>query len=348
MKILHTPLNIANDGYGLMMGMRELGHDAQLATISNNILVEPGTIDLSFLGDSRLTRQIKKLRFVKEILPTFDVVHFHAGRSILDYGDGAFSLLDVRSAHNNGQVVVATFHGCEVRDLQKGGCPWPCAIPVCKQGNKRKRLERMLRYVDIAYVTTPDLLPAVPSARLLPQTVWSLNDLRSAEPSSDLPLKVVHVPSSRATKGTDAIEKTMHELVAEGYQFDFRIVEHVSHEQALEAMRTADVVIDHVQIGWYGVVSVEAAAMAKPVVVRFDDEYVGLSQMSTPPFISATKETLKECMIALYDKRNQFAEMGRVNRSFVLERHGARANAERVIADYEKIKQLKSNQGSIR
>lgn len=337
MKILHAPLNIANDGYGLVMGLRELGHDAQLATISNNPYVEPGTIDLTFAQDGALTRQIEKLRFVKETLPTFDVVHFHAGRSILDYGDGLFSLLDVKMAHDGNQVVAATFHGCEVRNLQEGGCPWPCNNPVCKSGNKRKRLEKMLRYIDVAYVTTPDLLPAVPNALLLPQTVWALNEVCPVEPSCELPLKVVHVPSLRATKGTDAIEKVMKELIAEGYQFDFQVYEHVTHEQALEAMRRADIVIDHVQIGWYCVVSVEAAAMAKPVVVRFDDEYVDLSRKDRPPFISATKATFKERMIELYNKRDKLVEMGRNNRAFAVERHGARANAERLVADYEKI-----------
>lgn len=348
MKILHTPLNIANDGYGLVMGLRELGHDAELATISNNKLVEPGTIDLTFAHDGALTRQMKKMRFVKEILPTFDVVHFHSGRSILDYGQGLFSLLDVKAAHKNGQVVAATFHGCEVRDLQEGGCPWPCANPVCKKGDKRKRLEKMLRYIDLAYVTTPDLLPAVPSAVLLPQAVWALNDLNPAPPAVDLPLKVVHVPSSRATKGTDAIEKTMRELAAEGYQFDFRVVEHVSHEQALEAMRTADIIIDHVQVGWYGVVSVEAAAMAKPVVVRLDDQYVELSKLDRPPFISATKETLRERMIELYENRQNLRDVGAKNREFVLNRHSALLNAQRLFADYEKIKNAKREQGEQR
>lgn len=338
MKILHAPLNIANDGYGIVMGLRELGHDAQLATIANNPYVEPGTIDLTFAQDGVLTRQIKKLRFVKEMLPTFDVVHFHAGRSILDYGNGPFSLLDVEAAHNNNQVVAATFHGCEVRNLQDGGCPWPCDSPVCKNGNKRKRLEKMLRNVDIAYVTTPDLLLAVPEAQLLPQTVWALGEFTSAPPSAELPLKVVHVPSLRATKGTDAIEKVMEELIAEGYQFDFQVYEHVTHERALDAMRRADIVIDHVQIGWYGVVSIEAAAMAKPVVVRFDDEYVDLSRKDRPPFISATKTTLRERMIELYNNRDKLVEMGRNNRAFAIERHGALVNVERLVADYEKIK----------
>lgn len=338
MRILHAPLNIANDGYGLVMGLRELGHDAQLATISNNILVEPGSIDLTFSQNNSLMRQIKKLKFVKDVLPTFDVVHFHSGRSILDYGQGGiFSLLDLKAAHNNGQVVAATFHGCEVRDLQEGGCPWPCSDPVCKKGDKRKRFEKMQKYLDLAYVTTPDLLPSVPGAKLLPQSVWALNDLLPIQPSIEAPLKVVHVPSSRATKGTDAIEDVMAELIREGYQFDFKVVENVSHAKALEAMSEADVVIDHVQIGWYCVVSVEAAAIGKPVVVRFDENYVNLSGLERPPFISATKESLKAQMIELYQNRNSLIDFGRQNREFVLKRHGAISNAQRLVDDYEKI-----------
>lgn len=342
MKILHAPLNIANDGFSLVMALRELGHDAQLATIANNKFVEPGTIDLTFANYGTLQRQLKKIRFVKEEMPAFDVVHFHAGRSILDYGEGRFSLLDLKMAHDNGQVVAATFHGCEVRDLQEGGCPWPCDNPVCKQGNKRARLQKFLTYADLLYVTTPDLLPAVPGAKLLPQSVSNLEKSTVIPPQTELPLRVVHAPSARATKGTDAIEAVMKKLVDEGLAFDFSIVENVTHQEALEAFSRADIVIDHVQIGWYGVVSVEASAMGKPVVVRFDDEYVKLSGLPRPPFISATKLNLEEKMRQLYVERDALVALGQAGRKFVLQRHSPLNNAQRLIQDYERIRSEKS------
>lgn len=337
MKILHTPLNIANDGISVVRGLRELGHEAELAAISTSKYVEPGTIDLSFSRYGSLQRQLKKIRFVQEEMPKYDVVHFHAGRSILDYGEGRFSLLDLKYAHDNGQVVATTFHGCEVRELQEGGCPWPCDNPVCKQGDKRARLEKFLKYADLLYVTTPDLLPAVPGAQLLPQSVSGLEETEVSPAQSLLPVKVVHTPSLRATKGTDVIERIINKLIEEGLDIDFRIVENATHDEALKAIAQADIFIDQINIGWYGVATIEAASMGKPVVVRIDDEYIKLSGMSKPPFISATKETLEQQIRLLYNEREALPALGSANRQFVLHRHSPLINAKRLIGDYEKI-----------
>lgn len=341
MRILHAPLNVANDGFALVQGLRSLGHQADIATIDQNKYVENGTIDLSFSRKTSAQRQLAKIHFVKEEMPKYDVVHFHAGRSILDYGEGKFSLLDLKQSSKRGQVVAATFHGCEVRDLQEGGCPWPCANPVCRQGEKRARLEAFFKYADLLYVATPDLLPAVPGARLLPQTVLHIEEQEVFTPQAHLPIKIVHAPSARSTKGTDDIEAVIKELQRSGLAIDFRVVNNVSHQQALEAMSEADIVIDHIQIGWYGVVSVEAASMGKPVIVRIDDSLVKVSGLPKPPFVTATKENLAEKIRLLYNEREALPALGQANRKFVLGRHGAQANAQRVARDYEKILEAK-------
>ncbi|MBK5210898.1 MAG: glycosyltransferase [Coriobacteriia bacterium] len=341
MKVLHTPLNLASDAWSLVKGLRAIGVDAHLATISENIFVNSGDIDLTFKDCNSLARQYKKWRFVRKEMAQYDVVHFHTGHSILDYGNGPFMLMDMKTAHRRGQTIAVTYHGCEVRNLQEGGCPWPCSAPVCLLNNRQGRFDEAMKYADLVYVTTPDLLPAVPGAMLLPQSVWGIEANPLIPPSNQLPMRIVHAPSRRSTKGTESIIETCNSLVSEGLDIDFRLVENATHEQALNEMSKADVVIDHVQIGWYCVVSVEAASYGKPVVVSFDDGYVKLSGMQRPPFSQATKATLGEVLRKLYAQRDDLADIGLKNREFVLKRHDAILNAQRVLSDYEKIAHLK-------
>lgn len=337
MKVLHAPLNLANDPWSLVGGLRELGVDAHLATIASSPYTHVGDIDLSFPEVSTITRQIAKWNFCRTELPKYDVVHYHTGHSILDYGDGRAMLLDMKAAHKRGQVIAVTFHGCEVRALQEGGCPWPCPEPVCKTGAKRERLALCMEMADLLYVTTPDLLPAVPGATLLPQSVEGIELAPVTPPQLDGPLRIAHLPSRRSTKGTDSIIATIRQLQAEGLQLDFRLIENMPHAQALEAMKDADIIIDHVQIGWYCVVSVEAAAMGKPVIVNIEDEFVELSGLEAPPFTRANKQTLGSVIKDLGANRETLAALGQRNREFVLGRHSAQANAQRLLEDYQRV-----------
>ena len=351
MKVLHAPLNLANDPWSLVQALKELGVEANLATIASSPFTEVGDIDLSFTEFSTLTRQIAKWNFANRELKKYDLIHYHTGHSIVDYGNGRFMLMDMKAAKARGQKIALSFHGCEVRDLQEGGCPWPCSDPVCKVGAKAERLRTSLELADLVYVTTPDLLPAVPGAKLLPQSVYGLEEMGKITDGEDeaanggistalkpSPLRVVHLPSKRSTKGTEEIIAAVDELRYDGADFEFALIEGKTHAEAIEAIREADIVIDHVQVGWYGVVSVEAAAHSKPVIVRYDDKYVSLSGLPAPSFTQATKANLKQVlsdMLALSAKER--AKLGAKNRAFVIERHSAHVNAARLLEDYKRV-----------
>lgn len=339
MKILHAPLNLANDTWNLAKAQRDAGHDVHLATIATSPYVELGDMDLTFRNRSMVGRQLGKLRFALLEMPRYDVIHFHTDRSILDYGEGLFSLLDFKAAARRNQVIALTFHGCEVRNLQKGGCPWPCSDPVCLEGNHAERVARMTKVADCIYVTTPDLLPAVPSAHLLPQSIEGLKQLVPHyyvfDASAKKRPRIVHCPSKRSTKGTDTILAAVNALQREGYDFEFRLVEGVPHAQALEELAQADIVIDHVQCGWYGVLSVEAAALGKPVLVRMDEQCLRDSGLGRPPFIAVDKSNVASVLRNTLNHPEQWASMGATNRAFVLERHSAEAHARQTLEEYE-------------
>jgi glycosyltransferase involved in cell wall biosynthesis len=80
---------------------------------------------------------------------------------------------------------------------------------------------------------------------------------------------VLHAPSSRARKGTEHVIAACEQLDCE-----LEIVEGLDHREAFERYRNADVVVDQLNAGWYGVFAIEAMALGKPVVTFLHEEAV--------------------------------------------------------------------------
>ena len=83
-------------------------------------------------------------------------------------------------------------------------------------------------------------------------------------------LRIVHAPSDRARKGTDAVLAAVEQLRAEGVEIELELVEGKPRAEARRAYERADVLVDQLVVGWYGGVAVEAMALGKPVVARID------------------------------------------------------------------------------
>ena len=105
---------------------------------------------------------------------------------------------------------------------------------------------------------------------------------------------ILHAPSSRRRKGTEHVVEA-----CEGLDADLQIVEGLSHEEAFEQYREADIVVDQLNAGWYGVFAIECLALGKPVVTFLHDEAVRRTQEAygvEVPLVGTTKETLRETL----------------------------------------------------
>ena len=102
---------------------------------------------------------------------------------------------------------------------------------------------------------------------------------------------ILHAPSSRRRKGTE------HVLAAcEGLDADLVLVEGLDHREAFERYREADIVVDQLNAGWYGLFAIECMALGKPVVTFLHDEAVRRTEQElgvTVPIVSATKDDLR-------------------------------------------------------
>ena len=114
-----------------------------------------------------------------------------------------------------------------------------------------------------------------PQARIIPRAL-DLEQFPVPEPAPNKRPLVVHAPSRRSLKGSEFVIKAVDALKEEGLDFDFLVIEDMPNAEALEHYRRADIIIDQLLMGWYGVLSMEAMAMGKTVIVYIRDDLTEL------------------------------------------------------------------------
>jgi glycosyltransferase involved in cell wall biosynthesis len=176
-----------------------------------------------------------------------------------------------------------------------------------------------------------DAVRWVPDAHVIPPGI-DVHAIEPAPPSDRGRPVVLHAPSSRARKGTEFVV-----AACEGLDCELEIVEGLDHREAFERYRRADVVVDQLNAGWYGVFAIEAMALGKPVVTFLHEEAVRRTEEAfglAVPIVAATKETLREALRPLVASPEERRRVGAASRAYVEEVHDVRRMADRLLALY--------------
>ena len=116
-------------------------------------------------------------------------------------------------------------------------------------------------------------------------------------------LRIVHAPSRPFIKGTqfllDAVEKLQHD----GYRVEVDLLTGISNSQVIERCISADLCVDQLRIGWYGVFSVEAMALGLPVVCYIRDDLLHYLPEDRP-IINASPVTIYNVIKSILDDRS--------------------------------------------
>ncbi len=175
----------------------------------------------------------------------------------------------------------------------------------------------------------------VPDAVVIPPGI-DLSGIEPAPPSDRERPVVLHAPSSRSRKGTEHVVAACEQLDVE-----LEIVEGLDHREAFERYRNADIVVDQLNAGWYGVFAIEAMALGKPVVTFLHDEAVARTQEAfgvEVPIVSATKETLADVLRPLVESPDERRRVGAASRAYVERIHDADAVAARLVDLYAELR----------
>ncbi|WP_052166669.1 hypothetical protein [Microbacterium profundi] len=155
------------------------------------------------------------------------------------------------------------------------------------------------------FVSTPDLLLDLPAATWCPVVV---DPARWAAVRTDravnAPLRVAHAPSVSVVKGTELIMSTLESLADQGV-ISLDLITGVPSAQMPRAFAEADVVIDQMRIGSYGVAAVEAMAAGCVVVGHVSSSVRDLIRRQSGadlPIVEATPDTIGGVLRALADE----------------------------------------------
>jgi glycosyltransferase involved in cell wall biosynthesis len=333
-RVLHAPIDVANQAALSALGLRELGAAARC-------LAPPHPLDYETAPDIVPPGgRIASLRMAARALRDHDVLHFHYGQSLLREPLGA---LDARLARRLGRRVVVEFHGSDVRmpSVERTRNPHYVWLEGEDDAVAAARLRRWSAITQ-GHVVQCDhsldhvLAPWFPHVHVVGHRV----DTRRFEPAfpaarTDVPV-VVHSPSTIAAKGTPIVRAAIATLREQGVPLEYVEVHDVTHAEATARYRRADLVIDQMCTGSHGVFAVEAMSLGKPVVCYLLPDLVERFPADLP-LIPATPDTLAEVLAEWLAPSAPRAARGRAGRAYAEREHDVRVVARRLLDVYESL-----------
>ena len=305
MRVTHCPVNTAGIPWTNVQALRRRGVDARLVVFNRYRLHPEADVDLNRSG-GLVRRQLTQWRAFARLAPQTDIFHFYFGLTLVPKSL-QFPLLRAL-----GKKSVLHFLGSDIRGTSPEQLAWA-------------------QRAGARVVGSYDAIRWVPDAHVIPPGI----DVQAIEPAppgnSERPL-VMHAPSSRTRKGTEHIVAACAELGV-----DLEIVEGLDHREAFERYRRADVIVDQLNAGWYGVFAIEAMALGKPVVTFLHEDAARRTQEAfglEVPIVNATRKTLVEALRPLVASAEERARVGAASRAYVEEVHDLERMTDRLLGLY--------------
>jgi hypothetical protein len=179
------------------------------------------------------------------------------------------------------------------------------------------------------FVSTPDLLLDVPSARWLPVVVDSGTWRTDTIPLSRQRPVVAHAPSSGSVKGSELIDPILRRLDDDGV-ISYLKVERVPFARMPSIYREADIVLDQVRLGDYGVASCEAMAAGRVVIGHVSEHaraHVLEATGRSLPIVESTAGDLEAVIRGILADPARFRAVARDGADFVSQVHDGRMSA---------------------
>ena len=291
-----------------MQALRRKGVDARLVVVERQKLHPEADWSLDrpagFWG-----RQAVQWPAFLRLLPKTDVFHFYFGWTLIP------RRLTWPALRATRRKSVLHFLGSDIR----GKTP------------------EELRYAggaDARIVGSYDALRWIPDAHVVPPGLDLTQYEVSPPPDRARPV-VVHAPSSRRRKGTEHVVAACEQL-----DLELDIVEGVRHDEARARYARADIVVDQLNAGWYGIFALEAMALGKPVLSYLRPEAVEETERALGvevPIVPVTKDTLRDRIGELAGSPGRRREIGAASRAYVEQVHDADKGADQLLEIYRSL-----------
>ena len=307
MRVLHCPVNTAGIPWANVEALRRRGVDAQLVVFERYKLHHEADWSLDRRG-GLVRKQLTQWRAFMKLLPRYDIFHFYSSVTLVPKS------VQFRILHALGKQGIYHYLGSDIR------------------GKTREQLAYGLA-ADAEIVGSYDAIRWVPHADVVLPGV-EVSRIEPAIPGDRTRPVILHAPSSRRRKGTE------HVIAAcEGLDADLEIVEGLPHGEAFARFRNADIVVDQLNAGWYGVFAIECLALGKPIVTFLHDEAVRRTEEAygvEVPIRSATADTLREALRPLVADAALRRSVGAASRAYAEKLHDIDVIAGQLVELYER------------
>ncbi|MFZ7102483.1 MAG: glycosyltransferase family 1 protein [Peptococcaceae bacterium] len=335
LKIIHGTMEIANQMYTMVQGLKKLGAEAKTLSYYQGYLQYKSDMSLdiySYISEKEANREIKHL--AAQIIPEYDVFHYHFGTSLtLDNSD--LPLL-----RELNKKVLMHHWGSDVRIYSEAVQRNPYVRVKIEDENWLKRkLERLSGLIDTCIVGDYELYEYVKDyysqVVMIPQVIDIDGFDIPERKTSEKKITIVHAPTSPRIKGTKYILQTIEELENE-YDFDFILVKNMAYEEAKKVYLNADIVIDQMLIGSYGLVAIENMALGKPVICWISD-FMKEKYPGELPIISANPDNIKAILEGVLRNKDCLEEIGKKSRKYVETYHDVNKYSQKLLDLYKAL-----------
>jgi glycosyltransferase involved in cell wall biosynthesis len=340
MRILHAPKNIAGQATIISRGQRRLGVQSDVAVFDQNRMNFECDYVYNLSKFPGFLRPLVKLAFFPFFFIKYDVFHFHYGTTLLPKNFDLAIFTSIGKAL--GKRTVMEYWGSDIiqSDVAKHYTlfderTFAEVFPNLDNEKRRKTIARTNRLVGAHIVGDYSLKPFSPDSLVIRQ-VLDCKELPfiGCEQKGD-EINIVHAPTNRNIKGTDKILKEIEALRKQGHQIKVTLVENLPHQQAIEMYKGADIVIDDVLQGPYGIFAMECMALGKPVLCRIDEKLV--SCYKDLPIVNTPPEKIQDNLMMLMASPDLRKELGRRGREYVEKNHDADVIARQLLTVYDNI-----------
>jgi hypothetical protein len=309
LRSLHCPVNIGGIPATNVQALRRKGLEARLLMFRPPKLRSDVPDIVLNVPDGLWRRQLVQARAFARVLPDTDLFHFYFGNTLIPRRL-QFPLLRVTRRKS-----VLHYLGSDIRGKSREELAW----------GKR---------ADAEIVGSWDAHRWVPKAHVVPPPI-DLARYVAAPPPGNERVRVAHAPSNRAKKGTDAVIAACKELPVE-----LDLIEGVKHDEARARYAQADVIVDQLVVGWYGLFAIESMATGRPVITYLHEDAVALTERAygvQVPIVNATKGTLVEKLKPLIESAQLRRELGERGRAYVERVHDMDVIGDSLVEIYESL-----------
>lgn len=315
LRVLHLPVNIRWIMDATIKGENELGIETQRFLISRAGLDESSQERVDFIPHfqgrkkslaylSYLLKIVKFFARYARLVAWADVIHWQYSNRLWLTG-GILKNLDFVILKFFKKPAVVQFHGGDFRN----SALWVKTNPWWSEAYEKNFMEELdvkakltqenfakagfcfaMGYGMLPFVTEENTSRAVALPRAIELKAYENHRQRF----SGKKVTIVHAPSHPTSKGSHYIVEAIRHL-EERYPIEFILLQEMNHEEVLEQLSKADIVVDQLLCGDYGLLAVEALNAGAVVVANVNEE-LRKAYPEKLPIVQADPDTIESVL----------------------------------------------------